>query len=180
VYEAYVRRCQASSTACLKKNTFSADLSRMGIIGCRPREGGDRVMSYRGIAWKSDAPDRPSHSGQGGQGIFLDITHGKKIEEDIHIGSLPLSNPDHPDRGQDPREIATHSADPVDYQPLPRPDFGQRCAACGKQGVQHREKPADFNRRRGTAALCETCFENLGATPGHSGQVEDPAPEGAA
>lgn len=80
----------------------------------------------------------------------------------------------------DPREVASHSRDPADYIALPRPDFGQHCAACGKQGVQHREMPADFNRRRGTAAICTACFEQLDAIPAPQGPSEEHAEEGAA
>jgi len=91
-------------------------------------------------------------------------------------GPCATKDPTHPG---DPREAATHSTDPADYRPLPRPDFGQRCAVCGCQGVLHREKPADFNRRRGTAGLCAACFERLDAIPAPQGPSEEHAEEGA-
>lgn len=78
----------------------------------------------------------------------------------------------------DPREHMIYSPDPADYQHLPRPDFGQRCAACGKAGVTHREKSAVFNRRRGTAALCDECFKALG-TDHEANESEPVVTEGA-
>jgi len=186
VYEAYAQHCQTTSAPCMPKNTFSGELARMGIIGCRQREGSARTQAYRGIQWQEESPYRPSprgqggqgnsqliphvelppdqatiDGGQGGQGIFLHITREKNTEIDItHTGKLCASDPDHPDH----KEEAPHSSDPADYQRLTRPDFGQKCSACGKPGVTHRERPADFNRRRGTAALCDQCFEQLGTT----------------
>lgn len=53
------------------------------------------------------------------------------------------------------------SPDPTDYKLLPHLDYGQKCAVCGKAGVSHREQPTDFNKRRGTAGLCSSCFEAL-------------------
>jgi P4 family phage/plasmid primase-like protien len=86
----------------------------------------------------------------------------KKVGSNLSCLSCPPHVMGEPTQDTEPREAATHSTDPTDYQTLPRPDFGQHCAACGKQGVLHREKPADFNRRRGTAALCADCFDRLG------------------
>jgi hypothetical protein len=64
--------------------------------------------------------------------------------------------PDHPvHKGEAP-----FSPDPADYLQLPRPEFGQKCSACGTLGT-HREKIAEFNRRRGTSAICDRCFDHL-------------------
>lgn len=79
---------------------------------------------------------------------------------------------------RDHREEVAYSPDPADYQHLPRPDFGQRCSACGKAGVTHREKSAVFNRRRGTAALCDECFKALG-TDHEANESEPVVTEGA-
>lgn len=94
---------------------------------------------------------------------FCTHSHEGKVREIVSVMSAPA---DPPFTAADNRhkEDLTHSPDPADYQHLPRPDFGQKCSACGMSGVTHREKPADFNRRRGTAALCARCFGHLGTT----------------
>lgn len=183
VYEAYGRHCQTAAIPCMPKNTFSGELARLGIIGCRQREGSARTRAYRGIRWQEGSPYRPSPRGSGGPGdsqlipdgamspeqttiesgpcgpcIFQHITREKSTDHnDIRIGKLCASNPDHPDH----KGEAPFSPDPADYQHLPRPDFGQKCSACGTPGVTHREKIAEFNRRRGTSAICDRCFDHL-------------------
>ena len=53
------------------------------------------------------------------------------------------------------------SPDPADYTHLKHRFAGQKCSACGTPGVSYRERPVDFNKRRGTAGLCEGCFTAL-------------------
>lgn len=119
-----------------------------------------------------DKYDNPAH-------IFHVHAEGKMWANLSYLSS-PSCVMGEPAHDGDPREAAPYSPDSTDYQHLSRPDFGQRCAVCGCQGVQHREKPADFNRRRGTAGLCAACFEHLtDATPA-AAPGEDPAREGAA
>jgi hypothetical protein len=53
------------------------------------------------------------------------------------------------------------SPDPGDYVCLGHTEYKQQCAACGRQGVEYRERPVSFNVRRGTAALCGTCYKGI-------------------
>lgn len=173
VYRAYVQYCKENKISARAKNTFSSDLSRIGIFGVRPRDGKGRVQAYGGIRWKD-----PSSSGQGGQGIFttyecsLEST-GTGLESTETVDRIRtidvVNNPDHPDHSsQDSPDPATEaksrcafSPDPADYAMLRPPEFRQSCTRCGGRPVVVRERAAEFNRRRGTAALCAKCYAGI-------------------
>lgn len=72
-----------------------------------------------------------------------------------------------------------YSPDPGDYTPLGRIDYGQKCMACNSQGVEYRERPQEFNVRRGTSGLCSACYEALGEpsnTPALGGVTDETDP----
>jgi len=181
VYSAYIRYCQENGVAARAKSVFSMDLNRLGIPGTRPREGGDRKQSYLGIRWKDASSSLPS--GQGGQGVLnLIACERKEVQStDLIYTNKVVDTPDHPDQGQPTvcsipvsgTEVSgdngdspdkgrvPYSPDPDDYSTLGHPQFNQRCAACNTVGVSYRERPLDFNVKRGTAGLCKACFEKL-------------------
>jgi len=176
VYAAYLRYCQANGIVARAFNTFSADLNRAGIVGVRPRRGKGRIQAYQGIRWKSDSP--LASSGRGGQGISNLMTCEKKegtYSDHIRINNVGVP-PDRPDHtpGDDTLEEARpgghsldkakakYSPDPADYAHLRHTEYGQRCTACNKQGVDYRERPLAFNVKRGTAGLCSACYDALG------------------
>lgn len=178
VYGAYVRFCTDTKIGAKAKSTFSMHIGRLGIKGVKPRAGDRRVPAYAGIRWKPDSP----YLGPGGPGISSFKSAKKEVQKEVQecINKLPEgrttrtetpvtpgcgeptpgmhsgNNGDSPDKGRVP-----YSPDPDDYSTLGHPQFNQRCAACNTVGVSYRERPLDFNVKRGTAGLCKACFEKL-------------------
>lgn len=66
-----------------------------------------------------------------------------------------------PDPATEAKSRAPFSPDPADYVILRPPEFRQSCTRCGGRPVAVRERAVEFNRRRGTAALCAKCYAGI-------------------
>ncbi|MDD4138045.1 MAG: hypothetical protein PHT99_09175, partial [Methanoregula sp.] len=107
------------------------------------------------------SPNRTDKSYQ----TFHDRSLEGKLGGDMSVVSATVSEASNATqegdpRGQPPdRSKAKYSPDPADYSPRGHTEYGQRCSACNKQGVDYRERPLPFNVKRGTRGLCRACYD---------------------
>lgn len=117
----------------------------------------DQIYGY--TEGRPETPQTPGQNSESKEKNSDKQNNRLKQVEDRGVSETVTPPPDY-------REQVPYSPHPSDYQHLQKPDYGQKCAKCGIQGVTYREKTVSFNRRRGTAALCKGCFEALNETGG--------------
>lgn len=168
-----------------EKNT---SIKNMGIKNIYVRKDPGVIHHIHHHPQKNDtlASDSDSNAKQPGEGNTPSSTPNTPLTRTCNAQGG--NNQDHqatvPPAEHDPatevKSRAPFSPDRADYVILRPPEFRQSCTRCGGRPVAVRERAAEFNRRRGTAALCAKCYagilnDSTQAEPAGSG-VEEAGP----